>query len=422
MNMTLPVKQSYVNVFILYMSIFAAGAVLLEIAPTFIFIMDEFEVNAMMVGFLVAAFVMGFALFGALIMFKGATLAGVNLRWSLMVGTGMVGIFGFLVAFAPNYWSMWIFRFAVGFGCIMLIVSGMLLALSWFPLEQLNTVVVSGTVSMVLGTLVAAFFGSKIMSVAGGWKAMYLIFGGMGLLAFILWLILGRGAPSATNGAGLVSSEKSPAVRVLTNKYVWCSAGMLYMLLCYLSIFAFLLVALPGSFEVAKMTKGMIFPLSFYVSAIFNIPVMISGSMIGLWLLTKTGRRRPFSVIPSFLASVVGLVIFSLPFSGVWMGVIIELIVLAVFLLMLVIPTWLVQLQELPGVDFGILVNTVGAVLLISGIAGVIVPIVIGWALDKAIMMGTYYPVFRNALYFFVLTWLICGLAGLLIPEPEASK
>jgi fucose permease len=73
-------------------------------------------------------------------------------------------------------------------------------------------------------------------------------------------------------------------------------------------------------------------------------------------------------------------------------------------------------------VDFGILVNTVGAVLLISGIAGVIVPIVIGWALDKAIRMGTYYPVFRNALYFFVLTWLICGLAGLLIPEPEASK
>jgi len=420
--MAMPVKQSYINAFIVYLSTFAAGAVLLEIAPTFIFIMEEFNVNAMMVGFLVAAFVVGFVLFGALLLFKGDALAEANLRLSFAVGTGMVGIFGFLTGFAPNYWSMWIFRFAVGFACIMLIVSMMLLAISWFPLEQLNAVVLLGTVSMVLGTLVVAFFGSLIASIAGGWRALYLIFGGIGLLAFVSWLILGKGAPSATNGAGSVSPEKSPATRVMTNKYVWCSAGMLYMLLCYLGIFAFLLVALPGSFDVAEMTKKMVFPGEFYVSAIFNIPVMISGSLIGLWLLTKTGRRRPFSVIPGFLAPVVGLIIFSLPFSGVWMGVIIELLVLALFLLMLVIPTWLVQLQELPGVDFGILVNVVGAVLLISGIAGVIVPIAVGWALDQAIKMGTYDPVFRNALYFFVLTWLICGLAGLLIPEPEASK
>ena len=420
--MALPVKQSYINAFIVYLSTFAAGAVLLEIAPTFVFIMEEFEVNAMMVGFLVAAFVAGFAFFGALILFKGGTLAEADLRLSFAVGTGMVGIFGFLTGFAPNYWSMWVFRFAVGFACIMLIVSVMLLSINWFPLDQLNAVLLLGTVSMVLGTLIVAFFGSKIMSVAGGWRAMYSIFGGIGLLAFVLWLILGKGAPSATNGAGLVSSEKSPAARVIKNKYVWCSAGMLYMLLCYLGIFAFLLVALPGSFEMAETTKNMVFSLEFYVSAIFNIPVMISGSMIGLWLLTKTGRRRLFSVIPGFLAPIVGLVIFSLPFSGVWMGVIIELIVLALFLLMLVVSTWLVQLQELPGVDFGILVNTVGAVLLISGIASLIVPTVIGWALDQAIKMESYDPVFRNALYFFVLTWLVCGLAGLLIPEPEASK
>jgi len=375
-----------------------------------------------MVGFLVSAFVMGFAFFGALLLFKGTTLADADLRLSFTVGTGMVGIFGFLVGFAPNYWSMWIFRLAVGFACIMLVVSMMLLAISWFPLEQLNPVVLLGTVSMVLGTLIAAFFGSKIMSLAGGWRAMYLIFGGIGLLAFVLWLILGKGTPSATNGAGLVSSEKSLAAQVITNKYVWYSSGMLYMLLCYLGIFAFLLVALPGKFEVAEWTKTMVFPLSYYVSAIFNIPVMISGSMIGLWLLTKTGRRRPFSVIPGVLAPIVGLIIFSLPFSGIWMTVILELIVLALFLLMLVISTWLVQLQELPGVDYGTLVNTLGAVLLISGIAGVIVPIVIGWALDQAIEMGSYVPVFRNVLYFFVLTWLVCGLAGLLIPEPEASK
>ena len=412
--MTLPVKQSYINAFIVYLSVFAAGTVLLEIAPTFIFMMEEFEVNAMMVGFIAAAFVMGFAFFGALALFKGVALAEVNLRLSLTVGTGIVGIFGFLVGFAPNYWSMWVFRFAVGFACIMLIVSGMLLAISWFPLEQLNAVVLSGTVSMVLGTLFAAFFGSKIASIVGGWRSMYLFFGGIGLLAFVLWLILGKAAPCATDGGGLVSSEKSPAVRVITNGYVWCSAGMLYMLLCYLGIFAFLFIALAGDFDAAVASKAMVFPLPYYVSAVFNVVVMISGSAIGLWLLTKTGRRKPFSLIPGFCAPILGLVIFSLPFAV--LPIIIELIVLAVFLLMLVVPTWLVQLQELPGVDFGILVNTIGAVLLIAGIAGTVVPIAIGWALDQG------WAVFKGTLYFFVLTWLVCGLAGLLIPEPEASK
>ena len=414
--MALPVKQSYVNALIVYMSIFAAGAVLLEVAPTFIFIMEEFEVNAMMVGLLAAAFVTGFAFFGALIMFKGDALVEVNLRLSLTVGTGIVGIFGFLTAFAPNYLSMWVFRFAVGFACIMLIVSGMLLAISWFPLEQLNAVVLSAMVSMILGVLTAAFFGSKIASVAGGWRMMYLTFGGIGLSAFVLWLILGKAAPSATDGAGLASSEKSPAARVITNKYVWCSAGILYMLLCYLGVFTFLFIALPGRFDVAVMIKSMVFPLPYYVSAIFNTVVIISGSAIGLWLLTKTGRRKPFSVIPGFLAPIVGLTLFSLPFSGVWVGVIVELIVLALFLLMIAVPTWLVQLQELPGVDFGILVNTIGAVLLISGTASIFVPIAIGWALDQG------WGVFKGALYFFVLTWLVCGLAGLLIPETEVSK
>jgi len=267
---------------------------------------------------------------------------------------------------------------------------------------------------MVLGALIASFFGPLIASVVGGWRVMYLIFGGIGLLAFILWLILGRAAPSATDGAGLASSEKSPAARVITNKYVWCSAGMLYMLLCYLGIFAFLFVALSQSFDAAKMSKIMILPDPFYVSAVFNVPVMVSGSAIGLWLLMKTGRRKPFSVIPGFFAPILGLIIFSLPFGA--LPIIIELVVLALFLLMIVVPTWLVQLQELPGVDFGILVNTVGAVLLISGVAGAIVPIAVGWALDQG------WALFKGALYFFVLTWLVCSLAGLLIPEPRVGK
>ena len=243
---------------------------------------------------------------------------------------------------------------------------------------------------------------------------MHSIFGGVGLSAFISWLKLGKSMPSATNGGEEAPRPRGPAARVLTNKYVWCSAGVLYTLLCYTGVFAFLFIALAGRWDVAVMSKEMTFSLPFYLAAIFNTAVVISGGAIGLWLLMKTGRRKPFCVIPGFFAPIVGLAIFSLPFSGVWIAVILELIVLALFLLMVVAPTWVVQLQELPGVGFDVIVNAIGAVLLIGGIAAAIVPIAIGWALDQG------WAIFKVALYFFASTWLVCGLAGLLIPEPGA--
>ena len=428
------IKSGYINVVIIGMCLFAAGGIMLGIAPNFILMKEEFGVSAMMMGFLVAAFVAGFVVFGGFLLFKAEKLVMADLRKVVALAAGVVGLSGFLTGFAPNYWGMWILRFAVGLGCIVLSVSMTNLSLNWFP-DKLNTIILSGIVSMVVGGIVVSFFGSLIGSVAYGWRGMHSIFGGIGLLAFILWLPLGKSMPSATDGAGLApppkglvaSTEESKAggteaeakveapPGVLKNRYVWCAAGMLYMLLCFIGVFTFVFIALAGRWDLAVMSKSMIFPMSYYLAAIFNSVVIISGSVIGLRLLTKTGRRKPFSVIPGFLAPIVGLVLFSLPFSGVWIAVILELIVLALFLMMVVIPTWIVQLQELPGVGFDKIVNAVGAVLLISGIAGIIVPVAIGWALDQG------WVIFKYALYFFVSTWVVCGLAGLLIPEPSAS-
>jgi predicted MFS family arabinose efflux permease len=407
-----------------YLSIFAAGAIALEIAPTFLLLTSAFNMGAIMVGFLASAFVIGgFILFGGLIMFKANVIVNGNVRRLVAVGTGMVGVFGFLAAYATNYWIMWALRLGVGFGCIMLTVVMMFIAFSWFPMDKTNDVVSTGNVALVLGTLVASFFGSLIARDVGGWRNMFSIFGGIGLLAFVLWLLLGKSMPSATDGAGQAPPERSPAVRSLRNRYVWCSAGMLYILLCYLGVFTFLFIALPGSYTTALTSRDLVYPTAYYVSAILNIPVMISGGAIGLWLLMKTGRRKLFSVVPALFATILGLVLFSLTFSGVWMSVIIEVIVVAVFLLVMLLPTWLVRVQELPGVGFDILVNTIGTVLLITGIAGAIVPVIIGWSLDQAILSGGAqgWYIFKDALYFFVLTWLICAVAGLLIPEPGAS-
>lgn len=421
------VNRGYINIVIVCVSIFAAGVLMFGVVPAFFFIVEEFNVGAMMVGFLMSAFVLGLVVFGGLMLFKAEKFAAVNLRWIIAASMGIIGILGLLMGYV-DYWPMWVFRFAVGFVCGMLIIGLIFLSLYWFP-KKLNIVAWWGIISLLLGVLVAAFFGSMFIVGLGGWRNVYLIFGGVGVVAFVSWLVLGRAAPYATNGGEPAAPEKGPAApapekrppapppergpaaRVLGNRSTWCLAGTFYLLLCFFGVFTFVFIALAGRFEFAEMVKLMIFPMEFYLAALLNGLVIILSSMIVLRSLPSIRRKRLFIVIPGFLAPIAGLVVISLPFSGVWMAVIIELMILNFILLAMVVATWIVQIQELPGIGLDTIFNAIGAILLISGIAGAIVLTALGWALDQG------WATFKLALYFFVGTWAVCGLAGLLMPE-----
>lgn len=382
---------------------------MLGIAPNFILIMEDLGASPLMMGWLVAAFILGYVIFGGLLLFKASEFFAADVRQVVAIGTGVIAVSGLLIGISPNYWIMWVFRFLTGFGGIMLTVSLTPLAMSWFP-EKLNLVNTMGVVSLIVGSLVGSFFGSLIASMVGGWRGMHLVFGVVGLLAFILWLRLGKAMPA---DGGERNPSPSPTIKALTNGYVWCSAGMLYMLLCFIGAFSFVFIALAGRWDVALLSKSMIFSIPYCASALLTATLVILGGWIGIWLLTKTGRRKPFSVIPGFSAPIAGLVLFSLTFSGIWIAVIIELVALVLFLLIMVVATWLTQIQELPGVGFDVLFYALGAILLIGGTAATIVPVAIGWALAQG------WATFKLALYLCVLTWSICGLGGLLIPEPE---
>ena len=405
-------KPGYVNYAIIFTSTFAAGGIMLGITPFFIPMMEELKVSALMMGSLVVAFILGYVFFGGFLLFRTTKFIGADPRKVVAMSTGVIGISGFLMGFTPNYWSMWIFRFAVGLACIVLSVSVTPISLNWFP-DKLNLINTLGNVSLIVGCIIICFFGPLISGLVGGWGRVHSVFGAVGLLAFILWLKLGKSMPSATaTDGGGNPSARGPVAQVLMNRYVWCSAGILYFLLSFAGIFSFIFVALAGRFDLAVMSKSVAFPPSLLASVLLNGVFLISASLIGLWLVTKTGRRKPFTVIPGFLTPILSLALFSLPFSGVWIAVILELIVLILFMLLIVLPTWLTQLQELPGVGFDMVFNALGAILLIGGTAATILPIALGWALDQG------WATFKCVLYLAVLSWSACGLGGLLIPEP----
>lgn len=124
--------------------------------------------------------------------------------------------------------------------------------------------------------------------------------------------------------------------------------------------------------------------------------VVLMGSFVGLRLSAR-GTIKPLIAIPSVLATVAGLVLFSLTFSASVIPLILELVVLIMFLLMLIVPARVTQVQGLPGIGLAEIPNAIGAILLICGVAAAIVPIAIGWALDQG------WVIFKEVLYLFAI-------------------
>ena len=245
---------------------------------------------------------------------------------------------------------------------------------------------------------------------------MHSVFGGIGLLAFALWLKYGEPTPVELDGGEEDPSPRGPVAQVLTNKYVWCSAGILYVMICLSSVFTFAFVALSGSFETAAWSKFIVFSLPFYLSVLFNGVVVVLGGLIGVKLSAEPSMVRPLIALPCIFAAIAGLALFSLSFSGIFIGLILELVTLIMFLVMLMVPAWATRVQELPGIGYDVIFNAIGAMLMISGIPAVIAAISVGWGFDQG------WVTFKSLMYFFVLTWLFCGLGSLLIPRPAEGE
>lgn len=407
------IQQGYTNVAIIFIAIFAAGAIMQAITANFILMMEEYCVNGMMMGLLTAAFVFGgFVFLGAILLFKASKILGADPGKIVKLATGTIGLLGLLSGFTPDYWTMWIIRFAIGFAGILLVTLMIPITFTWFP-EKLRLVFALSIVSMILGALISSYFGSIISQITGGWRGMHSVFGGTGLLAFVLWLKFGKPKSTESDGGGKGSSSRGPVFRILTNKYIWCSAAILYIVISFSGVFTFTFVALSGSLKVAVWSKSIVFSLPFYMSVLLNGAVIVMGGFMGLKLSSKAGMKRRLIMVSSLLMTIAGLALFSLTFSGIKIALILELVAFIMFLLVLIVPAWVTQVQELPGIGFDVILNAIGAILMICGIAAVIVPTSIGWALDQG------WINFKTFLYFFVVTWSVCGLSNFLMPGSE---
>ncbi len=119
-------------------------------------------------------------------------------KFGLGVGISLIGVFGVVQAFAPDYWTMLIARFlvATGFGIIFLFNS--VIVMSFFGMS--NNSNVAGTLAVMTGLVVGAFSASYYSSILyfvfnSSWQWASAFWGIIGIIAAVLWIVLGKESP-----------------------------------------------------------------------------------------------------------------------------------------------------------------------------------------------------------------------------------
>ncbi|MEM2783075.1 MAG: hypothetical protein QXQ55_04740, partial [Candidatus Hadarchaeales archaeon] len=100
------------------------------------------------------------------------------------------------------------------------------------------------------------------------------------------------------------------------------------------------------------------------------------------------------------------LLTFNLPFSDGWMILILESITLALLQLSILLPLWILLLQELPGVSLENFIPSMGGILFLSGAMGGSATLILGWALFQS------WSTFRMVINLLVLSWGASALGG----------
>ncbi|TDA34841.1 MAG: hypothetical protein DSO02_02065 [Hadesarchaea archaeon] len=392
---------------LMYVAIFAGGGIIGSLASSFFLMMEDLGTNPLGMGFLAAAPLLGLSLLGLSLMLwwkRLVTREGFGRMVALlMAGTALAG----LSCPLKNFWLLGASRILLGTCSMGLVLLLLVLSLEWF-MERLNLMVLMGILSLLLGTLFSSFFGSLLTHLLGGWEKLPLFLGLLAGGCFLLWLLLGPFLPLPDGGHTITET-----LQTLKNPSLFHSSLMLYTFLAYLGVFSFIFVKLPGSWELALLSKEMIFSLPFYLAAAAHSLLVVLASPLFLSLASERGRRRSMCLISGLLSPLFGLLTLNLPFSDGWMVLILESITLALLQLSILLPLWILLLQELPGVSLENFVPSMGGILFLSGAMGGLATLILGWALFHG------WSTFRIMINLLALSWGASALGGYFLTKEE---
>ena len=376
---------------------FAGAANFVVVSPVLPLITEDYGISYAAAGLLVGVVALANGAFGI----PGGIIAGKLGLWrTIALGWLMMGLLT-LSALSIGFGGLLALRILFGLGMGVVFPATGSLVMQWFRGRQLPVInsMITGFASA--GMVVAAATAAPLAGVMG-WERVLGLFGAIGLVGALAWLVWGRvrEVPTSVTRSLTWGDVKS----VLSNRTVlllgFADAALFSH---YIALSAWL----PTFYH---EDRGMSLTHAGFITSLLPF-TGIFGVALGGLLPLKMGSWRLFVIVSGLIAGLGGLGCFLLQDLG--------LIYASVILLglgaWLYVPTLLTLPMELPGMTPQRIAIAWGWVITVTGIATFISPLVVGALRDT---LDSFIPGF---LLFGVLAWFLL-VAGFLLPKARPFR
>lgn len=223
----------------------------------------------------------------------GLLAARLGLGRAVAVGAGLASL-AVLVPFAPSFQSMLALRFLFGMGGAVIVTLMGAVTMRLFQREQLPMINGLNNVAVNCGITLALFV-TVPLSKALGWQTTLAVFGALSGLLALAWLLAGAGLTTET-----AQKPKGEWLSVLKRRETWLIAlAFTGPLSLYLSLNTWLPTYYQAAFGLDKAAASQ-------TTGLFNL-VGIPVALLGGWMTTRLGLRRPLIITAGLLMPVAAL-------------------------------------------------------------------------------------------------------------------
>jgi cyanate permease len=335
-------------------------------------------------------------------LFAGAMAARFGLHRALLVGACFSSL-ALVIPFLPNLGSLLAGRFLFGVGGAIIVTLMGPLVMTWFSKKELPVVTGLNNVAVNTGITIA-LFATLPASKAIGWQNTLVAFGALMAILTVLWAFFGAEGPVKREVTGKAAEQKPSLGEMLRRpETYWLGLAFTGPLSLYLALNSWL----PSHYELAF---GLERTAASQMTGLFNA-VGIPVAIIGGFLCSKLGQRRPLIILAGLLMPVSSYFLVSSPSHQVR---VVSAVILGASLFLYVAPLFTIPM-ELPNIDAPRVALMMGCVFSLAYLASTISPWLTGYLADT-------YGSYAYGLKFFCLTSGLLAVGGFMLPETGSGR